>query len=91
MTASLGGDVKLLLWSPSSLHVNWKADLKEPMALLKVQGVECRVLYGLSDLDNFTLVPSIFMTGVHAPAPHPKSPMRHKTEVGFESRISVTT
>ena len=37
-----------------------------------------------------TLLPSIFMTGVHPPSPHPKSPMWQRTEIGFESTWSVT-
>ena len=37
-----------------------------------------------------TLLPSIFMTGVHPPSPHPKSPMWQRTDVGFESKIIVT-
>ena len=36
-----------------------------------------------------TLLPSIFMTSVHPPFPHPKFPMRQKTDVGFESKIIV--
>ena len=36
-----------------------------------------------------TLLPSIFMTGVHPPSPHPKSPMWQRTDVGFESKITV--
>ena len=36
-----------------------------------------------------TLLPSIFMTGVHPPSPHPKSPMWQRTDVGFESKIIV--
>ena len=36
-----------------------------------------------------TLLPSIFMTGVHPPFPHPKSPIWQRTDVGFESKIIV--
>ena len=36
-----------------------------------------------------TLLPSIFMTGVHPPSPHPKFPMWQRTDVGFESKIIV--
>ena len=39
----------------------------------------------------FTLLPLIFMIGVHPPSPHPKSPMWQKTEVGFESKCRVTS
>ena len=38
-----------------------------------------------------TLLPSIFMTGVHPPSPHPKSPMWQRIWVGFELKIIVTT
>ena len=38
-----------------------------------------------------TLLPSIFMTGVHAPSPHPKSPMWHRTVTGFELKWSKTS
>ena len=38
-----------------------------------------------------TLLPSIFMTGVHPPAPQPKSPNWHKTEVGLESKVRLTS
>ena len=34
-----------------------------------------KVKAGWSKSPNNTLFPSIFMTGVHPPAPHPKSPM----------------
>ena len=37
-----------------------------------------------------TLLPSIFMTGVHPPSPHPKSPMWQRTETGFSLMIRVT-
>ena len=37
------------------------------------------------------LLPSIFMTGVHPPSPHPKSPKWQRTEVSFESRRRVTS
>ena len=38
-----------------------------------------------------TLLPLIFMIGVHPPSPHPKSPMWQKTEIGFESKCRVTS
>ena len=36
-----------------------------------------------------TLLPSIFITGVHPPSPHPKSPMWQRTETGFSFMIRV--
>jgi len=36
-----------------------------------------------------TFLPSIFMTGVHSPSPHPKSPVWQRMDVGFESKIIV--
>ena len=39
----------------------------------------------------FTFVPSIFITGVHPPSPHPKFPMWQKTDNGWESTRKVTT
>lgn len=42
-------------------------------------------------IENHTLFPSIFMTGVQPPSPHPKLPMWHKTEVSFESSSRVTS
>ena len=38
-----------------------------------------------------TFLPSIFMTGVHPPSPHPKFPMWQKTDNGWESTRRVTT
>ena len=38
-----------------------------------------------------TSLPSIFMTGVHPPSPHPKFPMWQKTDNGWESTRRVTT
>ena len=38
-----------------------------------------------------TSLPSIFMTGVHPPSPHPKFPMEQKTDNGWESTRRVTT
>ena len=38
-----------------------------------------------------TLLPLIFMIGVHPPSPHPKSPMWQKTEIGFESKCRITS
>ena len=38
-----------------------------------------------------TFLPSIFITGVHPPSPHPKYPMWQKTEICFESMWSVTS
>ena len=38
-----------------------------------------------------TFLPSIFMTGVHPPSPHPKFPMWQKTDNGLESTKRVTT
>lgn len=38
-----------------------------------------------------TLLPSVFMTGVHPPSPQPKSPMWHKREIGVESMFKVVT
>ena len=37
-----------------------------------------------------TLLPSIFMTGVHPPSPHPKFPKWQRTETSLESRRRVT-
>ena len=37
-----------------------------------------------------TFLPSIFMTGVHPPSPHPKFPMWQKTDNGWESTRRVT-
>ena len=37
-----------------------------------------------------TLLPSIFITGVHPPSPHPKSPIWQRTEVVFEPKCKVT-
>ena len=37
-----------------------------------------------------TLLPSIFMTGVHPPSPHPKSPKWQRSETSLESRRRVT-
>ena len=36
-----------------------------------------------------TLLTSIFITGVHPPSPHPKSPMWQRTETGFSFMIRV--
>ena len=38
-----------------------------------------------------TSLPSIFMTGVHPPSPHPKFPIWQKTDNGWESTTRVTT
>ena len=38
-----------------------------------------------------TLLPSIFMTGVHPPSPHPKSPMWQRTVTGAWPRQSITS
>ena len=38
-----------------------------------------------------TLLPLIFITGVHPPSPHPKSPMWQRTVVGCEPRWRVTS
>lgn len=38
-----------------------------------------------------TLLPSVFMTGVHPSSPQPKSPMWHKREIGVESMFKVVT
>ena len=38
-----------------------------------------------------TFLPSIFMTGVHPPSPHPKFPMWQKTDNDWESTRRVTT
>ena len=37
-----------------------------------------------------TLLPSIFMTGVHPPSPHPKFPKWQRTETSLESKRRVT-
>ena len=37
-----------------------------------------------------TLLPSIFITGVHPPSPHPKSPIWQRTEVVFAPKCKVT-
>ena len=34
---------------------------------------------------NNTFLPSIFITGVHPPSPHPKSRMWHRTETDIKS------
>ena len=38
-----------------------------------------------------TLLPLIFITGVHPPSPHPKSPMWQRTVVGCKPRWRVTS
>ena len=38
-----------------------------------------------------TSLPSIFMTGVHPPSPHPKFPIWQKTDNDWESTRRVTT
>ena len=38
---------------------------------------------------SFTLLPSIFKTGVHPPSPHPKSSRWQKMYVGFEPKVRV--
>ena len=45
----------------------------------------------ISVLPLLTFVPSIFITGVHPPSPHPKFPMWQKTDNGWESTRKVTT
>ena len=40
---------------------------------------------------RLTLWPSIFITGVHPPSPHPKSPIWQRTVIGLESRSNVTS
>ena len=49
-------------------------------------------IYEINGLTKvFTFVPSIFITGVHPPSPHPKFPMWQKTDNGWESTRKVTT
>ena len=40
---------------------------------------------------RLTLLPSVFITGVHPPSPHPKSPIWQRTVIGLESRSNVTS
>ena len=42
-------------------------------------------------LMGLTLLPSIFIRGVHPPSPHPKSPIWQRTVIGLESRSNVTS
>ena len=58
----------------------------------------CNVLKGSGFIQEMnysiklcTSLPSIFMTGVHPPSPHPKFPMWQKTDNGWESTRRVTT
>ena len=39
---------------------------------------------------RLTWWPLIFITGVHPPSPHPKSPIWQRTVIGLESRYNVT-
>ena len=40
---------------------------------------------------RLTLLPSIFIRGVHPPSPHPKSPIWQRTVIGLDSRSSGTS
>ena len=42
-------------------------------------------------LMRLTWLPLIFITGVHPPSPHPKSPIWQRTVIGLESRSNVTS
>ena len=42
-------------------------------------------------LMRLTWLPLIFITGVHPPSPHPKSPIWQRTMIGLESRPNITS
>ena len=83
----------MTIWAASKDHNETMK--KKSRCVLKVR---CFYIYmkkirhktGKTTKEN-TLLPSIFMTGVQPPSPHPKSPMWQKMGTGFESRRSVTT
>ena len=61
--------------------------------VFNLQRFERERVYSGNELFNklCTSLPSIFMTGVHPPSPHPKFPMWQKTDNGWESTRRVTT
>ena len=61
--------------------------------VFNLQRFERERLYSGNELFNklCTSLPSIFMTGVHPPSPHPKFPIWQKTDNGWESTRRVTT
>ena len=61
--------------------------------VFNLQRFERERVYTGNELFNklCTSLPSIFMTGVHPPSPHPKFPMWQKTDNGWESTRRVTT
>ena len=76
-----------------------KNHLNTPLLRITAERVKCTVFNNhffhfrsqtkRQTTEKFTLLPSIFMTGVHPPSPHPKSPMWQRTEINLESRRRV--
>ena len=82
----------------SQVFVHYRLDEKQKAFIYRrrvfnLQRFARKWVYTGNELFNksSTSLPSIFMTGVHPPSPHPKFPIWQKTDNGWESTTRVTT